>query len=97
MSVPHPIPYQGSKRALASAILAYLPEDCVTLIEPFAGSAALSLADLYHKPLGAGHTARSPGQHDRVTLSLSSPRRAIGEAFRKRGFLLGIASICQNR
>ncbi|HZP83040.1 MAG TPA: Dam family site-specific DNA-(adenine-N6)-methyltransferase [Chthonomonadaceae bacterium] len=49
MGVPHPIPYQGSKRALAPAILAYLPEDCVTLIEPFAGSAALSLAALYHK------------------------------------------------
>jgi DNA adenine methylase len=49
MGVPHPIPYQGSKRALAPAILSYLPDDCGTLIEPFAGSAALSLAALYHK------------------------------------------------
>lgn len=44
MTVPHPIPYQGSKRNLASKILAYLPEDVDRLIEPFAGSAALSIA-----------------------------------------------------
>jgi len=49
MGVPHPIPYQGSKRSLACAILPYIPEDCVTLIEPFAGSSAISLAALYHK------------------------------------------------
>src|SRR5262249_4673486 len=49
MGVPHPIPYQGSKRALAPAILTCLSEDCGTLIEPFAGSAALSLAALYRK------------------------------------------------
>lgn len=42
--VPHPIPYQGSKRNLASAILAHLPERCSRLVEPFAGSAAISLA-----------------------------------------------------
>lgn len=44
MSVPHPIPYQGSKRNLAQTILAYLPDDVDTLIEPFAGSAAISIA-----------------------------------------------------
>jgi DNA adenine methylase len=44
MSIPHPIPYQGSKRALAPAILNYFPEDADRLIEPFAGSAAVSLA-----------------------------------------------------
>ncbi len=44
MGVPHPIPYQGSKRGLASAILAYFPHDVDRLIEPFAGSAAVSLA-----------------------------------------------------
>lgn len=49
MRVPHPIPYQGSKRALASAILTYIPDDCRTLIEPFAGSAAVSLAALYRR------------------------------------------------
>ncbi len=49
MGVPHPIPYQGSKRALAPIILSYIPEGCPTLIEPFAGSAAISLAALYHK------------------------------------------------
>jgi len=42
--VPHPIPYQGSKRRLAPLILRYFPPDTETLIEPFAGSAAVSLA-----------------------------------------------------
>ena len=42
--VPHPIPYQGSKRSLAPAILGYFPPQVGTLIEPFAGSAALTLA-----------------------------------------------------
>mgnify|MGYP002713109287 CR=1 FL=1 len=41
---PHPIPYQGSKRNLASKILQYFPDSVNTLIEPFAGSAAISLA-----------------------------------------------------
>ncbi len=44
MRVPHPIPYQGSKRNLASAILSYVPANVATLIEPFAGSAAVTLA-----------------------------------------------------
>lgn len=44
MRVPHPIPYQGSKRNLASAILDYFPDHVDTLIEPFAGSAAMTLA-----------------------------------------------------
>jgi len=44
MKIPHPIPYQGSKRALAPAILAYFPPDTHRLLEPFAGAAAVSLA-----------------------------------------------------
>jgi DNA adenine methylase len=44
MKVPHPIPYQGSKRNLAPAILEYFPTNVATLIEPFAGSAAITLA-----------------------------------------------------
>jgi DNA adenine methylase len=43
-STPHPIPYQGSKRRLAAAILAHAPAGARRLIEPFAGSAAVSLA-----------------------------------------------------
>ncbi len=49
MSVPHPIPYQGSKRNLASSILALFPSDVGRVIEPFAGSAAVSLAAAYYK------------------------------------------------
>jgi DNA adenine methylase len=44
MRLPQPIPYQGSKRALAPTILAYFPQDVDLLIEPFAGSAAVSVA-----------------------------------------------------
>ncbi|MEW6532212.1 MAG: DNA adenine methylase [Thermodesulfobacteriota bacterium] len=42
--VPHPIPYQGSKRRLAPIILGCVPERIECLIEPFAGSAAVTLA-----------------------------------------------------
>ena len=44
MRVPQPFPYQGSKRGLASLILRYFPKDTETLWEPFAGSAAISIA-----------------------------------------------------
>lgn len=44
MRAPHPIPYQGSKRLLATAILGYLPRTSVRLFEPFAGAAAVSIA-----------------------------------------------------
>lgn len=47
MGVPHPIPYQGSKRHLAQAIIAQFPTNIRRLIEPFAGSAAVSLAAAY--------------------------------------------------
>lgn len=42
---PHPIPYQGSKRLLAPAILSFIPPQRFRrLVEPFAGSAAVTLA-----------------------------------------------------
>ncbi len=44
MRTPHPIPYQGSKRLLAPAILDYFPHDATRLLEPFAGAAAVSIA-----------------------------------------------------
>lgn len=43
-ALPHPIQYQGSKRNLASRILEYFPDDVQTLFEPFAGSAAITIA-----------------------------------------------------
>ena len=48
MRLPHPIPYQGSKRNLAGQILRYFPENCDRLIEPFAGSAAITIASAYY-------------------------------------------------
>ncbi|SEC96498.1 DNA adenine methylase [Maribacter dokdonensis] len=44
MKTPQPIPYQGSKRILAPTILNFFPDDAKRLIEPFAGSAAVSIA-----------------------------------------------------
>lgn len=44
MPLPQPFQYQGSKRALASLILRYLPENVSRLVEPFCGSAAVSIA-----------------------------------------------------
>jgi len=43
-TLPHPIQYQGSKRNLASVILRYFPKEIDRLVEPFAGSAAISIA-----------------------------------------------------
>jgi len=48
-TVPHPIPYQGSKRNLAPEILRYFPPELVTLYEPFAGSAAITIAAAVNK------------------------------------------------
>ena len=44
MKIPHPIQYQGSKRSLASTILRYFPAKFPRLVEPFAGTAAISIA-----------------------------------------------------
>ena len=44
ISVPLPFQYQGSKRNLAPRILDYLPRRMNRLVEPFAGSGAVSLA-----------------------------------------------------
>ena len=43
-NIPHPIPYQGSKRKIAPTILQQFPYAINRLVEPFAGSAAISLA-----------------------------------------------------
>jgi DNA adenine methylase len=49
-AVPHPIPYQGSKRRLSTAILSHVPDGRYRrLVEPFAGSAAVTLAAAYHE------------------------------------------------
>lgn len=44
LPAPHPFPYQGSKRTIAGRILAHLPTGVNRLVEPFCGSAAVSLA-----------------------------------------------------
>ena len=49
MRLPHPIPYQGSKRKLAPIIDRYLPERMGTFYEPFAGSAAMTIHAAYNR------------------------------------------------
>ena len=44
LRVPHPFPYQGSKRGIADRILPWFSSGMRRLIEPFCGSAAVSLA-----------------------------------------------------
>lgn len=44
VTAPQPFQYQGSKRLLAPRILGYLPDRMSRLVEPFAGSGALSIA-----------------------------------------------------
>jgi len=48
MKLPHPIPYQGSKRNLANQILRMFPDHFENLIEPFAGSAAITIASAFY-------------------------------------------------
>lgn len=44
LSIPHPFPYQGSKRNIAKHILPHFPSDVECLIEPFCGAGAISIA-----------------------------------------------------
>ncbi len=48
-TLPHPIPYQGSKRKLAPIIGRYMPRTIRTFHEPFAGSAAMSVYAAHHR------------------------------------------------
>ena len=41
---PHIVQYQGSKRILAPQILRYMPKRCKRLVEPFSGTAAMTIA-----------------------------------------------------
>jgi DNA adenine methylase len=49
LRLPHPIPYQGSKRNLAPLIAPLIPARIETWFEPFAGSAAMTLWAAYHQ------------------------------------------------
>ncbi|MFW5855285.1 MAG: DNA adenine methylase, partial [Thermodesulfobacteriota bacterium] len=48
INVPHPFPYQGSKRGISKYILPYFPSNVRYLIEPFCGSGAVSIAAAAH-------------------------------------------------
>ena len=48
MKLPHTIPYQGSKRNLAGQLMQFYPDDFDRLIEPFAGSAAMTIASAFY-------------------------------------------------
>lgn len=46
--IPHPFPYQGSKRGIAKFILPYFPSDVQSLVEPFCGASAVSISAAAH-------------------------------------------------
>ena len=48
ISIPHPFPYQGSKREIAQYILPHFPDGVECLIEPFCGAGAVSIAAAAH-------------------------------------------------
>ncbi|WP_086689160.1 DNA adenine methylase [Nostoc sp. T09] len=48
-SLQHLVQYQSSKRNLASDILKFLPNAVDRLVEPFAGTAAISIAASYQR------------------------------------------------
>ena len=48
-NIPHPFPYQGSKRQLGSQIVECIPKGTRRLIEPFAGSGAVTISAAYLK------------------------------------------------
>ena len=48
ITIPHPFPYQGSKRGLAKYILPHFPENVHCFIEPFCGAGAVSIAAAAH-------------------------------------------------
>lgn len=56
-SIPHPIPYQGSKRYLANQILQYFPADVKEFYEPFVGSAAITMATAYYNLAAKYHVS----------------------------------------
>lgn len=48
INMPHPFPYQGSKRNIAKFILPHFPSDVRRLYEPFCGAGAVSIAAAAH-------------------------------------------------
>ena len=48
ISIPHPFPYQGSKRGITQYIFPYFPSSVRCLIEPFCGSGSVSIAAAAH-------------------------------------------------
>ena len=89
MIVPQPFQYQGSKRSLASIILQQFPADVIRIVEPFCGSAALSIAAAargrakefwlndFNKPLA-----------ELLALMINSPKelaKSYGELWREDG------------
>lgn len=55
ITIPHPFPYQGSKRGIAHHILPYIPQDVSRLIEPFCGASAISIAAAANRLAPAFH------------------------------------------
>lgn len=82
-AAPHAIPYQGSKRRLAPLILRYLPPDADTLVEPFCGSAAVSLAALRAGRVRRVHLNDSLAPLARLWRAIVRRPRAVADAYER--------------
>ncbi|MEO3978425.1 DNA adenine methylase [Streptomyces sp. CAU 1734] len=80
-AVPQVFPYQGSKRALAGRILSLFPDGGVPrLVEPFAGSAAVSVAARHRGLASAAHISDVNEPLMALwRLVIEDPRRLIDE------------------
>jgi DNA adenine methylase len=81
--MPQPIPYQGSKRNIARQILKVLPQEVEMLIEPFAGSAAVSVAAAYYQKAQKFHlNDLNKPLMDLLEMIVNQPRQ-IADAYEK--------------
>lgn len=83
VAVPFPIPYQGSKRKLAPAILNCFPTGVNALYEPFCGSAAVSLAALTRGMVTRGHFNDTNAPLIEVWRCIAEDPEAIASGYEK--------------
>lgn len=80
-AISSPIPYQGSKRKLASAITRCFPAELGRLYEPFVGSAAVTLATAAARPTTRFHVNDTNGPLCRLWQLIVDAPEEVGSAY----------------